>query len=147
MKLFFALALAVVAASFTQTVSAHSGPSETSKAAAYFNANFNGVSGVWDMKSQYDEVLFYWHGTLMDAFYTKDGDLIGTFHHVENTELPEAARRSIAKDYKGYILEGASFMDKPGQASAYYVTVKSPSRIIILEISAAGEVSLFKTLR
>jgi hypothetical protein len=117
------------------------------KATAHFNAEYNGVDGIWDVNEQGSEVLFFWHDTLMDAFYNKDGDFVGTFHHIEMINLPASALKHIAKEYKGYSLKSVSVMEKDGQAPLYYVTVESPSRMFVLEVNTNGDVSEFKKIR
>jgi hypothetical protein len=141
------IALAIAAASFTQPLFARSGETVNAKTTAHFNTDFAGASGLWNPGSQYNEVLFYWHNTLMDAFYSPEGELIGTFHHVETIELPATAFPRIAKHYKGYVLKGASYMERPGQEPVYYVTAQSTRRIYILEVNLQGHVKTFKQLR
>jgi hypothetical protein len=120
---------------------------KTAKAKATFVSAYQGVDGLWNENGNTTEVLFFWHNQLMDSYYDANGDLIGTFHNVEASELPVVALKQIGSDYKGYQIKSTSVMEKEGQAPVYYVTVESPARMFILEVSKAGDVNVFKTLR
>jgi hypothetical protein len=123
------------------------GKTARAKATAHFQTTYQGTDGIWDVNGNTTEVLFFWHNQLMDSFYDANGDLIGTFHNIETSELPASALKQVKADYKGYELKGASVMEKDGQAPVYYVTAESASRMFLLEITQDGEVIVFKTLR
>jgi hypothetical protein len=120
---------------------------KAAKAKATFVSAYQGVDGVWNENGNTTEVLFFWHNELMDSYYDENGDLIGTFHNVEASSLPANAVKQISSDYKGYEIKNTSEMEKDGQAPVYYVTVQSPARMFILEVTKAGEVNVFKSLR
>jgi hypothetical protein len=120
---------------------------KAAKAKATFVSTYQGADGIWNENGNTTEVLFFWHNQLMDSYYDVNGDLIGTFHNVEASELPANSLKEIGKDYKGYKIINTSVMEKDGQAPVYYVTVESPARMFILEVSKAGEVNVFKSLR
>jgi hypothetical protein len=120
---------------------------KAAKAKATFVSTYQGADGIWNENGNTTEVLFFWHNQLMDAYYDVNGDLIGTFHNVATSELPANSLKEIGSDYKGYKIINTSVMEKDGQAPVYYVTVESPARMFILEVSKAGDVNVFKTLR
>jgi hypothetical protein len=117
------------------------------RAASKFNADYAGANGIWSSEQRYDEVLFFWHNNLMDAYYDKDGNLIGAFHEVEATQLPGNAAVKIASDYKGYTIKTTTVMEKDGEDPTYYVKVQSPSHLLILEVDNTGSIREFKTVR
>lgn len=121
--------------------SAFAGETVNAKAAARFNSDFKGASGIWSSQGSYDEIFFVWHNELMQSYYTKDGQLIGTYHRIELSKLPAAALRTISADYKDYQLKDASIVERPRQDSGYFATLIGKTRIVKLEISAAGEVN------
>lgn len=123
------------------------GKSAKAKATANFVSTYQGADGIWDNNGNTSEVLFFWHNQLMDSYYDVNGDLIGTFHNVDASELPASAQKQINADYKGYKIKSTSVMEKDGQAPVYYVTVESPSRMYILEVAKTGDVNVYKTLR
>ena len=127
------------AAADVETVSA--------RAVSKFNADYKGATGIWNNERSYDEVLFFWHNNLMDAYYDKDGNLIGTFHDVDRTQLPGKAVARMAAAYKGYTIKSATMMEKDGEDPTYYVQVQSPAHLLILEVDCAGSIQEFKTVR
>lgn len=88
------IAASVIAASLTsqafagdgktdgKTKAAFSGETVNIKAATRFNSDFKGASGIWSSQGSYDEIFFVWHNELMQSYYTKDGQLIGTYHRI-----------------------------------------------------------------
>jgi hypothetical protein len=153
MKTFFAI-VALSAASVTSAFAAKSPAAKTpavetadTKAVASFNADFKGATAIWNNEKDYEEVLFMWNNKLMDAFYDKDGNLIGTFHEVDKNELPGKAAGKIASWYKGYEVKYLAIMENNDQDPLYYVTVQSPAHLRILEVDKNGEVREFKTVR
>ncbi len=143
--------LVVAATALTQPALAANkmfdGKAAKAKAKASFVSTYQGVDGIWDTNGNTTEVLFFWHNQLMDAYYDANGNLIGTFHNVDASGLPAVALKQIGSDYKGYEIKSTSVMEKDGQAPVYYVSVQSPARMFILEVSNAGDVNVFKTLR
>lgn len=117
------------------------------KAVSRFNADFKGATGIWNNEKSYNEVLFFWHNELMDAYYDTDGNLIGTFHQADVSKLPGKAAARIASRYKGYDVKSTTVMEKDGQDPVYYVTVQNPSHLLILAVDQTGSVEEFKTIR
>jgi hypothetical protein len=117
------------------------------KAATKFNADFKGATGIWNNEKDFEEVLFFWHGQLMDAFYDRDGNMIGTFHEIQKSDLPAKAAEKIANWYKGYDVKYMAAMESDTQDTLYYVTVQSASHLRILEVAGDGSVKEFKTIR
>ena len=141
---FFAAA-SIISASFTSPVFAHNDLHTASdkvadKVANRFNADFKGASGIWNITSNYDEILFIWHDQLMQSYYTKDGQLIGTYHHIDAAQLPAQARETIRTQYKGYELKNASIIERPNQAPGFFATLVGNGRVVKLDISSEGEV-------
>ena len=141
MKKFLVLALA--AAFFAKPAAAFSDETANTKAAKHFNAEYKGASNIWSNRNGYDEVLFYWHNTLMESYYAKDGTLIGTFHQVDYTALPYDAQKELSTTYKKFHINCVSMMERPGEDPVYYVSVQN-RHTYILEISVRGNVDTFK---
>lgn len=117
------------------------------KAAASFNADFKGATGIWSFDQGYNEVLFFWNGDLMDAFYDKDGNMIGAFHEVKADRLPAHTAEKIASWYKGYKMSFASVLERNDQDPVYYVTVENAEHRLVLEVTGDGMVQEYKRLR
>ena len=140
------IAIVLISASLISPAFAASGKTTVSKTTLdHFSSDYNGATGIWDTHDSYDEVLFFWHNILMQSYYDKSGELIGTFHHVEASTLPAKGLNTIQTKYKNYLLKETDIMDKPGQDSAYYVTLVGPSKILTVQISLDGEVSIVDT--
>ena len=117
------------------------------KAAASFNADFKGATGLWNLAQGYNEVLFFWNNDLMDAYYDKDGNLIGTFHEVSADRLPAHAADKIASWYKGYKMTFSSVLERNDQEPVYYVSVENAAHQLVLEVTSNGLVKEYKQLR
>lgn len=116
-------------------------------AAASFNADFKGATGVWNFSQGYNEVLFFWKGDLTDAYYDMDGNMIGAFHEVSTDRLPARATEKIASWYKGYKMTFASELERNDQDPVYYVTVENPGHRLVLEVNGDGMVKEYKQIR
>lgn len=150
MKKFLAIvALAAVSATpaFAAKSTAPDLDAVNARAVSKFNADFKGATGIWNNENGYNEVLFFWHNNLMDSFYDKDGNLIGTFHQVSLKDLPGRAADKIASWYKDYEVKSTTIMEKDDEDPTYYVTVQSPSHLLILEVNNNGTVQEFKSIR
>ena len=150
MKKFLAIvALAAVSATpaFAAKSTAPDLETANTRAVTRFNADFKGATGIWNNEKGYSEVLFFWHNNLMDSFYDKDGDLIGTFHQVSTTDLPGRAADKIASWYKEYEVKSVTMMERDDQDPTYYVTIQSPSHLLILEVNNDGTVQEYKSVR
>lgn len=117
------------------------------KAVSRFNADFQGATSIWNNEALYSEVLYFWHNNLMDAYYDKEGNLIGTFHDIKPAELPCNTLQQINDWYKKYTITSTLMMETENEAPTYYVTIQSPAHIRVLEVKSDGTVTEFKTLR
>ena len=140
------IAIALISATLISPAFAAGGNTSISKTVTdQFSIDYKGAAGIWDAHSTYDEVLFFWHNTLMQSFYTKDGELIGTFRHVDANTLPSTGLHTIQTEYKDYLLKETAIMEKPGQDNAFYVTLVGPSRILTVQVSLEGKVDVVDT--
>lgn len=99
----------------------------------------------------------------MHAFFDWNGDLTGITHQVAYSELPESARKRIAKDYRDYSVENVIlYKDNEDNLNDlyplvpyegpvnYFVSLKRddlPEHSIILQVTPRGNVSFFQNLR
>lgn len=116
----------------------------------------------WNRDQQYSEATFMENGVLMHAFYDWDGELVGTTHDFGYNNLPAAARKTIAKQYKNYTIERSIvYNDNEDNLNDLYPIVpyendvnyfvslkkKDQSESIILQVTPDGDVSFFQTMR
>lgn len=97
----------------------------------------------WAEAPQFLSATFTVDDEEMTAFFAKDGDLIGTTQKMELSQLPAKGLKKIKKTYPTFtITEALEFTS--GEQSKYYVMVADGNRKQILEVSAFGDVSVFK---
>ena len=127
-----------------------------------FRSDFPKIQTVqWSRDKQYSEAAFMKNGIQMHAFYNWDGNLTGTTHNFAYNNLPEPARKSIAKQYKDYTVERTIvFKDDESNLNDlfplvpyeyrtnYFVLLKKndQSEQVILHVTPDGNVSYFKTM-
>lgn len=128
-----------------------------------FQSDFPHVKNVqWSRDQQYSKATFMKNGILMHAFYNWDGELVGTAHDFAYSNLPAAARKTIAKQYTDYTVERTIVYndDEDGLNDLYplvpyendvnyFVSLKKndQSEAVILQVTPDGEVSFFQTMR
>ena len=137
------IAAIVVSASLLSQAFAYNGKSENvsaTKVATRFNLEHNGTSAIWSTQGNYYQVFFVWHNELMQSYYTKAGQLVGTYYHIDANKLPAVALRTIRGAYSGYQLTDASIVERPGQDSGYFATLTGKGKTVKLEINPAGDV-------
>jgi hypothetical protein len=142
MKKLFIAALIVVAAG--TSAFALDTNKENYKVRNNFQAQFAGAQNVnWSVKDNYVKASFTLLDESVEAFYSKDGDLIGVSRKVDLKQLPLSAIQKIKKEYASYkVIETIEF-DKEGEKS-YYVSLEDGSKKQILEVSLYGNVSIYK---
>lgn len=114
----------------------------------------------WRRAGTYDEVVFTIDGKKMTAFYDYRGKLVGTTSAKMFTDLPSKAQQEIKTRYKDYtigpviffkdndlndtdmILWATQFDDE----DLYFVELTKGTSKIIVRVTPAGFVSLFKEL-
>jgi hypothetical protein len=128
-----------------------------------FRSDFPHVKNVqWHRDQQYSEATFMKNGILMHAFYDWNGELAGTTHDFDYNNLPAAARKTIAKQYKNYTVERTIVYNDDEDnlndlyplmpyenAVNYFVSLKKNDQreAVILQVTPDGNVSFFQTMK
>ncbi len=157
------MAALISTASFAGGTHKTSKPKATFMAKQGFQSDFPNIKNEqWSRDQQYSEATFTQNGMLMHAFYDWDGNLTGTTHDFAYSNLPESARKTIAKQYKDYTIERTIVYNDqednlndlfplvPYESNInYFVSLKKndQSEPTILQISPDGNVSFFETMR
>lgn len=81
-------------------------------------------------------------GEKVEAFFSSNGDVIGTSRKTEFKRLPLAAIQKIKKTYAKYQVTETIEFELSGERK-YYVSVENESDRKILEVSLYGDVSVF----
>ncbi|PWT94624.1 MAG: hypothetical protein C5B52_19545 [Bacteroidetes bacterium] len=124
-----------------------------------FAETFGNVPNVvWEINAQFDKANFEKNGKQICAYFSKDGEFIGTTFQVKFEELPKKAQDHILKKYGTNIVDVFQFDDNEASDATlnidgitfpdndnYFVAVKdSDQSNIILQVSMDGEVSFFE---
>ncbi len=144
-KLFTAACLLILAAG---SALANTNNAEEARLNRQFHAEYPGASHVsYQSAKDHVTVHFVLDKQAMQAFYDNEGNKIGTSRAIQLNTLPLAAQRTIAEKYQDYTATEAIEFDHVQTGLNYYVSLQNSSQRVILNISAEGEVSVFKKAR
>ncbi len=142
MKKLFIAALIVVAAG--TSAFALDGKKVDNRVKNNFDVQFAGAENVsWTAKENYFKASFILEDENIEAFFAKDGELIGTSHHVELKKLPFIAVKKIKKEYASYKVTDSIEFEQDGNTN-FYVSLEDGNRKQILQVTPYGNVSEFK---
>jgi hypothetical protein len=126
-----------------------------------FIADFGYVSNpVWKGSTKYNEVTFLKNNQMETAYYSREGELIGTTSEEKFSDLPASAQRKINSWYKDYKIgevilfddrrhsgaDGVVYGLKFQYADNYFLQLTKGAERIILEVNPEGEVYLYTKL-
>jgi hypothetical protein len=128
-----------------------------------FYTNFGDIPVTqWQSEAGIDKAIFTQDGVVMNAYFSRKGEFIGTTHEMDYTQLPVAAQKLIAKKYGTDTIEKIIDFDDNEASDAtlsifgttaedsdnYFVMLRDKNdKNIVLEVSHAGEVSFFTTVK
>lgn len=128
-----------------------------------FYENFGAIPVMeWQSTAGFDKAIFMQEGKEYTAYFTKDGEFVGTTHDVAFSDLPQSAQKTIAKKYGEAAVEKAFYFDDNESSDAafliqdnigvenadsYFVIVKKTSGQLILQVTVDGNVSFFKEVK
>ena len=118
-----------------------------SKAAIAFKEEFTAAQNVqWTSTEDYVRASFTLDNKNMEAFYDKQGNMIGTSSTISISDLPTNAKRSFAKKYADFtVKEAIQFIGN--DETSYYVSAENEAQSVVLKISVEGFISVFKSVR
>ena len=118
-----------------------------SKVLNNFSNEFKGAVNVnWKISSNFIKASFVYDEKVTDAFYSGDGDLIGTSREFNFAKLPKKAIANIAEKYPypPYKLkECIEYINAEGEKN-YFVSFEKSSQLVVLQVSLSGEVIEFQ---
>lgn len=110
-----------------------------------FEEQFTSATDVtWTEASNYYKVSFLFNGQKVSAFYSLEGELVGTTRNISSLDLPINLQAALKKDYKGYWISDL-FEVSNTDGISYYLTVESAESKLVLK-SASGDAN-WKTYR
>jgi hypothetical protein len=98
-------------------------------------------------KGHFTEVSFIWNGLRLVAYYDTDGNPIATSRSVLFSSLPLSVQISLKKYYPGYVTTEAVEFNDESDGLSYYITVTGPEKTYLLQVSADGNISVFKKMK
>lgn len=111
-----------------------------------FADTHNSVESVnWMNTGKYDKAIFIENGIRNEAFYTTQGDLVGTFKNVAFDKLPKSGLQTITSKYTYptyELVDCISFENTDGDVT-YFISMNTDTEKLVLEISQYGAVTVF----
>jgi hypothetical protein len=118
------------------------------KGADHFKKTFpNATKVVYEVKKDFTEVTFTWNNLNLQAFFDKQGNLIGTSRQIETSALPLAYVMNINREYQGFDIIEAIEFDHAENGMSYYVAVVKGDKKYVLNVSTDGDISVFKKMK
>jgi len=110
-----------------------------------FKAEFSTVDQVeWEVKKDFIKAKFSEDGLTQEAFFTQDGELIGTSKQIDRADMPSVPRKALNKAVEGAELLELIEFNSTEKGVAYYASIQKDGVKRILEISSTGTVSNYK---
>lgn len=114
-----------------------------------FKKSFNNVKDViWVSTDKFSTAIFNVNGEQTKAFYSNEGDFLGTTKTFAFNKLPARALATIATryTYPQYNLKECIEYKNANDDVNYYISFEKGSRTLIVEISPSGSVEFFKAI-
>lgn len=146
MKKLFVTALAAVAISVSSFATPDTDISKVSFSVLdKFKSEFiTAVQVEWEVKKAFVKARFKEDGITQEAFFTHDGDLIGTSKHIEKADMPAVSRKALNQAIAGAELLELIEFNSTEKGIAYFASINKDGAKRILQISIAGSVSDYK---
>jgi hypothetical protein len=129
----------------TLSTSAFADPANVNYTTLYnFKAQFRQASNVtWIEEKEFTKATFTWNNEKLQAFFSPEGEMIGTSKNITLEALPVNAKRIFAKKFEGFIVKEAIRFEGDNE-SAYYLSAENEKESVILKVNDKSSVSVFK---
>jgi hypothetical protein len=108
-----------------------------------FRNQFSNAKNVeWSKTGSYVKATFILGKLSTEAFFSNDGDLIGTSHAINLEELPTGAKRTYAQKYSDYTVKEAILFEGMDE-SAYFISAQKEETNVILKV-VGNRISVYK---
>lgn len=143
------LVVAVLAIFIGTTAFERPGKTVTYKIEHQFKNSFAGANDVtWVSGENLTTAIFNLNGEQVKAFYSKDGDYLGTTKTFAFDKLPAKALETLAAKYsypKYNLKECIEFEDANGELN-YYISFERNKTTMLVEVSPEGYVDFLKVI-
>ena len=143
-KMILSLSIAAALLSFTTVHAADKNPDAKVKQA--FNKEFSQVKEVeWSSisKDGVFQAKFSFNNETVQAFFTEDGEYLGTTRQVTKSQLPIMVTNALDKQYSDARIV-TIFEYSKTDGLAYYVTLVTSKGSMIVKATGSGDVSIYK---
>ena len=114
------------------------------RAKTTFDAHFAGATNVtWTQRETYTKASFVIADQAVEAFFSPEGELVGSSRKIEFSKLPLEAIQTIQKKYSTYTVTESIEFDQNGERN-YFVSLADGKKKQILQVSLYGSVSIYK---
>lgn len=141
---------ALVALFMGATAFANNGNPVTEKVNDAFKASFLGASNVqWSQVPDYDlyRAVFTYNNEQLTAFLNDEGEVLAITRYVAVKDLPLAISRSVAAEYKGYLVSPSIIEYNSNGETAYHLTLLGEKQDIVIKATAGGMLSVQKKVK
>ena len=146
-KIFLSMTLAVAILGSAFATPEVNEPSVTVKTA--FSKEFAEVKDVkWEAVSREGvyEASFTFNDETVRAYFTEQGEFLGTMRQISKSRLPMLAVNELAKKYTGMYLVSVFEYSTPNELS-YYITLSNEKGGLVLKATGNGELTVYKRIK
>jgi len=119
-----------------------------------FSADFAGAQNVvWTVTKNCQKADFIIDGAKKTAFYSFDGDFIGTTQVIGYNAIPAKSQKLIADKYKGYtpvnviVYQANVDYNADIDPTSYFVDLKNADHEILVRVTQNGSLDFFKQVK
>lgn len=116
-----------------------------------FATDFSEAQNVtWTVTKNCQKADFTVDGTKKTAFYSLEGDFLGTTQIVGYNAIPAKSKKLIAEKYNGYIADGVivyqanESLNDTIDPTSYFVDLKSSTHEVLVRVNGDGGVEFFQ---
>lgn len=142
-KILIAALMAVLVGSSAFAADTKDAAKVSYRAKSNFEAHFSGATNItWTQREHYTKVSFTLAGQPVEAFFSLEGELMGSSRAIEFSKLPLEAIQTIQKKYSTYTVSESIEFNEGGEKS-YFVSLADGNKKQILQVSLYGSVSVY----
>ena len=132
---------------FVNSAFAHKSETVNEKVQAAFKQEFVQAKEVnWNRTDNYLKAVFKMNDVVLSAYYTEDGELMGTMRNLLSTELPINLQTSLKKEYSEYWITDL-FEFARQDATVYFITVENADQVVTLQSTDGFTWSTFRKIK
>lgn len=130
------------------TISAFASEAEiNAKVLELFKTEFAAAKEVsWSDAGSYYKAEFTFNGQHVNAYYSKEGELLGLARYITSFDLPLSLQASLKKAYTDFWISDL-FEKTKGTSTTYYITLENADTQLVLKASAGEGWTVYKKIK